>query len=129
MLPNLNFKQNQTRGFTLLETLVALGVASVLIATLIPISRNTLFRITFLRDEVIRLSKLESIINSPDPISVGRTEQGNLAIDTRKRALSPFEYGKEVAPQWQPVLVTVDVKSPSGALTRTEVIRLERSAP
>jgi prepilin-type N-terminal cleavage/methylation domain-containing protein len=117
-------------GFTLLETLVALGIASILLATLIPISRNTLFRIVTLDDQARALGVLENtILDTRDAVRPNERADVNITIRTSKRALAPFTYGKDDKDRWQPVLVTIETRSAFGAISRTELIRLERDAP
>lgn len=116
------------RGFTLIETLVALAVASTLIAALIPISRNTLFRIVSYKDEALRLALLQSLIVETDIVSASNLSgSASMMIDTAVKTLPPFDVDKDQNFSWQPVLVTIEVKSASGGITRTELIRLERT--
>ena len=116
------------RGFTLIETLVALAVASTLIAALIPISRNTLFRIVSYKDEALRLALLRSLIMETDIVSASNLSgSASIMIDTAVKTLPPFDVDKDQSFSWQPVLVTIEIKSASGGITRTELIRLERT--
>jgi prepilin-type N-terminal cleavage/methylation domain-containing protein len=115
------------KGFTLLETLVALGIVAILVATLVPISRNTRFEIVALRDEARRLNVLSHIVEKPNAnLSTGRQLIDGMQVEIKTRALPAFEYDKTQATHWQPILVTVNIQSPSGAFTRSEFIRLER---
>lgn len=115
------------RGFTLLETLVALGIASILLATLIPISRNTLFRIMTLDDQATSLDAIETAIHETREFVRGAEKtDGPITVRTSKRGLAPFSYGKDIEDRWQPVLVTIETRSAFGAISRIELIRLER---
>ena len=119
-----------TSGFTLLETLVALGIVSILLATLIPISRNTLFRIVTLDDQARSLGAVETaIFDTRDIVRADERTEGAMTIRISKRALSQFTYDKDDKDRWQPVLVTIETRSAFGAISRTELIRLEREAP
>ena len=126
MRPEIHRSSSRNHGFTLVETLVALTIVSVLIASLIPISRNTLFRVVALKEEALRLDVLQSLIREPDILSAAdRGGRENVKINTQIKALAPFEYDKDQMRSWQPVLITIEIKSVSGGITRTELIRLE----
>lgn len=117
------------RGFTLMETLVALGVASVLIATLIPISRNTLMRTVKLAETAASLPVLERTIAMSGNGRLERVANENgIQVTTSKRALPPFQYDKDENRPWQPVLITIETRTSSGAIERAEIIRLEPEA-
>ena len=118
------------QGFTLLETLVALGVATILLSTLIPIARNTLFRIVTIDEESRILSILEkSLLSKDDVIRSGTENRNGTILKIKNRDLPPFNYEKGVADQWQPHLVTIEAQVRSGATLRIETIRLERTLP
>ena len=118
------------RGFTLLETLVALSVTAILLATLIPISRNTLFRIAKIDGEHRVLSIVENLrLSNGQAFEKGTSIHDNVQLHITKRALPLFGYDKSTPEQWQPHLVTIEARDASGATLRIETIRLERVAP
>ena len=130
MVSDLQQTRQSNHGFTLLETLVALGIASILIATLIPVSRDSL-------KSIVRIGgQAESLAAIEDGIQASRFEGRVKELGTNtsktimtKQALPAFTYPRDEKNPWQPTLVTIETRSASGAITRAEIIRLERSAP
>lgn len=123
-------KRHALSGFTLIETLVALGVAGVLIATLIPISRNALFRIIRLDEEAASLNSFEqAVIATSRNQSVNGSTNSDVKTSVTKRPLPPFQYDRDMKERWQPYVMTIETRGPTGVIIRTELIRLEREAP
>lgn len=121
---------SKEEGFTLLETIVALSIAAILIATLIPISRNTLFRVATLSEQASALAIIERAINGTQPIlSINGNDQDGISLRVTKSGLPQFSYQRDERNQWQPVLYKIETRGPRGSVTRSEIIRLERVTP
>lgn len=120
----------ERNGFTLLETLVALTIATILIAALIPISRNTLFRAANLAEQADALAVLERISHGHGPITANRNDTPR-EFDLRitKSSLPQFSYPRDERNPWQPVLYKIEARGKWASVTQTEIIRLERALP
>lgn len=127
MESKLSYEASKSSGFTLLETLVALTIASLLIAVLIPISRDTGFRISRLDDTSRLLSALQrTILDYDGDGSSPHKAPQDPTVKISKLSLPRFNYDNGESKPWQPVIVTIEASSPSGMIQRLEFIRLER---
>lgn len=120
----------RNKGFTLLETLIALAIVSTIIATLIPIARTTLDNLIIRENEYRIISTLSSRIQTVYG-TVDNSISGTDAIVIResRTALAPFEYEKDQKEIWQPILVRIEASDAAGQLQKFEFIRLERQSP
>jgi prepilin-type N-terminal cleavage/methylation domain-containing protein len=127
---NAPTSRESEKGFTLLETLVALGIATILIASLIPISRNTVFRIATLSEQSASLAIMERATNGNGPfLRDSASSQDGVKLRVTKSPLPQFSYPRDERNQWQPVLYKIETRGPRGSVTQTEIIRLERVTP
>jgi general secretion pathway protein I len=123
-----------SRGFTLIEVVVALGVVAIVL-TAIGTVTTVSSRGTRSLEQHLALMETTRIVASTLP----RNSQSNLdgltgeILGHRWRiSLVPFVgSGIYHAPdsQWVPQTVVVRVRGPSGAVTGFETVRLQRKAP
>ena len=116
-------------GFTLLEVLVALTIATLMIVIVAPLSRHIVKTISTIRIDLAGLS-LTDAATMQAPAVLGFLDKNHSGLDAHTRfvRLAPFDYSPSSVTRWQPVLVAVDLHMPDGRLFNVEKITLQREA-
>jgi general secretion pathway protein I len=126
--------RSRRAGFTLIEVVVALGVVAVVL-TAIGAVATVSSRGTRSLEQHLALMETTRIVAStlprdPQPNLDGLT--GEILGHRWRISLAPFVGSGIYHPpdsQWIPQTVVVRVRSPSGAVTGFETVRLQRKAP
>lgn len=118
-------RRHATRGFTLLEALVALAVVTLSLAAIGNLTHTTMRSDLGAEARVSALALIEELVNAPAnrvnaTEAIGRDGAREWRV-TPERALPTSAGG------WTPVVFSVAVRDSRGGQTATEIIRLVRT--
>lgn len=112
-------------GFSLIEVLVALAIASLMIALIAPLSRHSLRMIGGMERDIALYQEIDPRGDVSEKGRTALTPSAGINGSQRRQRLPPFPYEPSVMEKWQPVLVSLSAEK-EGRRLMIEVITLEQ---
>ena len=133
MFPQTLHPNNHSRGFTLVEALVALTVMMILLSAIGGLSASSLRTGRYVERHVAEMENAQQILaGMPGRDQLAdRTQSGEMAGYRWRLDVQPFS-APFLAPRaqspWTPETIVLTVQGPSGAPLSFDMIRLVRAA-
>lgn len=120
-----------TAGFTILEVLVAIAVVAIVLSAIGAVVSSTTRGVRSLEQHVVLMETARSVaagLRSREPLAEDGLS-GQLYGNRWQIGMSPMADGPmlpDAQSTWLPQLVTIRVRSPSGAAIDIKTVRLQR---
>ena len=125
MSVNHHAREGAESGFSLIEVLVALAIATLLITLIAPMSRHSLRTITSIESDLDLYRHIDLQRDHIESGGAPLSSSSDIKQIFRVSRLPLFSYEPTAPQKWQPVLVSIGAER-EGHRIMIEVIKLER---